>query len=962
MSVVNTSKNKMNWENTSSSIIAKTVANILNRKNNWENTIKSCIATVATRNESITAVANISKNHMKHGHLSAKDVRNLSKPKNQRENTHVITVEKVSKNHNKRNQTIVKNVKKNLIFKNLHKNMCAATNKGKISSKITSGGNQKINQKISPKFNWSNSIKKSSHPKISSITIKSSHPNIIWKVNWSSGLAWSTNPEVNRNVNWSQTLKIRKPVNWSNNTRISPVNWSNKTRITPVNWSMKIRISPVNWSITSRISPVNWSINSLIFPVNTWSTGPPINWSTTSESAQPVVILWSVENKIRNNLIKSRNGNNLKVKSMKVVHWNLGSRLWINKTVEIQHLVDEYSPDLAIISEANLFLKHSNEQRHIEGYDIIVTKGFEHFGVSRLVVLAKEGMNVQTDDNLMDSQVASIWMKFASAENRKKLIIGAIYREHRLIGPLAPIGSETDSQQKIRWKRFTEQWRRASTGADVFVIGDTNIDLEKWNNPDQAVAPLVEILKTDIQTLGFSQIVEGITRSWPYTEDSAIDQVWTNSVNRVLQWSNLTRGVADHNLIVLIIRLRGHNIRPTEIVKRCWSKVNQEDYRDEVSKIDWSQIYKIKNPDLAYEYLESNLNNILDKMAPNKIIQIRKKYRNWVKQETKDKIKERETARNVARESKSEIDWQSYKVLRNLCTKMTNDDRKNYFKELYKEKENVKDIKSIYKITKQQLGWTTSGPPTALENEGKIIKKTKEIADCLIKHFKDKIEKIKNNLTENNDDPLETLQKAMDNWGDGKQRRPKFRMRDSTISETMDAMKKLGNNTAQGHDKLDAIAINAAASILAHPINHITNMSIQNGKFCNKWRIGKLIPLYKGRPNNPLSPTGYRPISILPVISKLVESQIQVQLLKFMEDTGQINPNTHAYRTLHGTTTAMLEISEELFEAADRKDIASIMTIDQTAAFDCVQPEILMSENSVSIIFPNTPLNGSPVI
>ena len=197
----------------------------------------------------------------------------------------------------------------------------------------------------------------------------------------------------------------------------------------------------------------------------------------------------------------------------------------------------------------------------------------ECFGVSRLVILYKDGMNVQLEDKLMESQVASIWMKFPGTGNRKKLIVGAIYREHRLIGPLAPVGSETDLQQKTRWKKFTEQWKKASIGANVFVVGDTNIDLVKWDNPEQTVATLVEMIKTDIETLGYSQVVEGVTRSWPYTADSAIYQVWTNSGNRILQCMNITRGVADHNLIVLIIRLSGQTNRPTEMIKRCSSKV-----------------------------------------------------------------------------------------------------------------------------------------------------------------------------------------------------------------------------------------------------------------------------------------------------------------------------------------------------------------------------------------------------
>ena len=71
----------------------------------------------------------------------------------------------------------------------------------------------------------------------------------------------------------------------------------------------------------------------------------------------------------------------------------------------------------------------------------------------------------------------------------------------------------------------------------------------------------------------------------------------------------------------------------------------------------------------------------------------------------------------------------------------------------------VRDIKSIYRRTKQQLGWSSTGPPTALEIEGNFLTKPKEIADRMIDHFKEKIEKLKRNLTVNNDNPLKILQR-----------------------------------------------------------------------------------------------------------------------------------------------------------------------------------------------------------
>ena len=64
-------------------------------------------------------------------------------------------------------------------------------------------------------------------------------------------------------------------------------------------------------------------------------------------------------------------------------------------------------------------------------------------------------------------------------------------------------------------------------------------------------------------------------------------------------------------------------------------------------------------------------------------------------------------------------------------------------------------------------------------------------------------------------------------------------------------------------------------------------------------------------------------------------------MLTFFESTNQINRNHHAYHKLHNTTTAILEISEEELEAADDNKIAQIMMIDESAAFDCVNHNIL---------------------
>ena len=135
-------------------------------------------------------------------------------------------------------------------------------------------------------------------------------------------------------------------------------------------------------------------------------------------------------------------------------------------------MVDEFTPDLAYISEANLFNNVELYQQEIQGYEIVTTKGMQSLGYSRLVLLIRTGLSVTILDNLMEDQVASIWVRISS-RGRKTQIIGGVYREHRLLlqGEINNTGEE--ALQTLRWKAFLSQWRRASLMCSkCHVIGD----------------------------------------------------------------------------------------------------------------------------------------------------------------------------------------------------------------------------------------------------------------------------------------------------------------------------------------------------------------------------------------------------------------------------------------------------------------------------------------------------------
>ena len=224
--------------------------------------------------------------------------------------------------------------------------------------------------------------------------------------------------------------------------------------------------------------------------------------------------------KDRNKLIKSQNGNGTSRKSLTVIHWNMGSKYWQRKQVEAEAVTQQYNPDLLIISEANMLNELSDLEKNLPGYSLLLPLTVETQKVARLVMFVKEGVNVTLVKEYMDTEVTAIWVK-CSGRGRKPVLVAGVYREHKFLFHGPETGS--DRAQNSRWYKFVDSWKAASTNKDVLVIGDFNLDYERWAIPDNCHKKMVDKVKHDIETSGFQQLVHEITRTWPGQPDS----IWT---------------------------------------------------------------------------------------------------------------------------------------------------------------------------------------------------------------------------------------------------------------------------------------------------------------------------------------------------------------------------------------------------------------------------------------------------
>ena len=647
---------------------------------------------------------------------------------------------------------------------------------------------------------------------------------------------------------------------------------------------------------------------------------------------------WSQDRKLRNRSIKSKNGNR---NSMNVLHWNAGKSQWIRQLDELNCLILAHQPDLLFVSEAGLYSHNLDFETHVPGYSIISSKTLAAHGYSRMNLLVKEGIIVKVLKNLMHDDIASIWLGVQIPGGRKFKLCG-IYREHKILNGQQPNPTEVPAAVDNRWRLFLRQCVAATAGgAEVIITGDVNLDFLKWDTPEIRHSTMVEETKQELETLGFSQQVRGPTRFWPNHTSSLLDQTWTNQPGRLHTVENLPWAASDHNIVRTVVRTKNPPLLQHPTKKRSMKNFNPVHYKQQLANIDWTQLYSIQDVNLANHHFQEKVLQVLDSMAPLKCIQNRRNYRSWVKDATKSLMEARNLARHTASLTKTNQDWNIYKELRNLCSRQVKSDKKEHLDNLYTKYNQEVNTRNTFKLTKELLGWNSPKTPATLKNaDGSIITAPLLIANKQVSYFSDKVSNIIRNLPNTNHDPLTTLRNAMNAWN-FKNDRTIMKLKKVNSSEVLERIKTMGSSTAYGHDTLDSMAIKTGAQELYIPITYIVNISISTSTFANTWKIARIIPLHKGKHLDKQLTSSYRPISLLPIVSKIVEHCVQKQVLDFMEKSRQFNRNSHAYRRLHSTTTAYLQLTDLVAEYSDKNLITVAMAVDETAAFDCVEFETL---------------------
>ena len=152
-------------------------------------------------------------------------------------------------------------------------------------------------------------------------------------------------------------------------------------------------------------------------------------------------------------------------------------------------------------------------------------------------------------------------------------------------------------------------------------------------------------------------------------------------------------------------------------------------------------------------------------------------------------------------------------------------------------------------------------------------------------------------------------------------------------------LKEFKSKTSTGHDDLSMKLLKGIISSISKPLTLIINQSFATGIFPDRLKIAKVLPLFKKGENSLLD--NYRPISILPALSKLFEKVVYKQLYAYFVSKKLFYKSQHGFKTLHSTETAALEFVDKILSCLDSGKLPISIYLDLSKAFDTLDHDIL---------------------
>ena len=240
--------------------------------------------------------------------------------------------------------------------------------------------------------------------------------------------------------------------------------------------------------------------------------------------------------------------------------------------------------------------------------------------------------------------------------------------------------------------------------------------------------------------------------------------------------------------------------------------------------------------------------------------------------------------------------------------------------------------KSINEVLSKKGNKNTS--PTSLNVNGNEITNTSEIANTFNTFFTNIGNELANKINYSGTKDFTYYLRNRQNQ--------KFTLNEVNEQTVTRIIVNLPAKNSCGYDDISSIFLKRITTSIIKPLTIVINQVLNNGIFPDKLKIAKVVPIFKS--GDCALTNNYRPISLLPVISKVIEKIIYTQLSLYFESNKLFSDSQYGFRPNRSTEQATRELTDRIISAMDNNDVPIGIFLDLSKAFDTIDHAILLSK------------------
>ena len=434
---------------------------------------------------------------------------------------------------------------------------------------------------------------------------------------------------------------------------------------------------------------------------------------------------------------------------------------------------------------------------------------------------------------------------------------------------------------------------------------------------------------------------------------SSIDVMLTNRKDSFQNSMAIETGLSDHHKMTITVLKRYFKKKdPISINYRNYKEFDEIQFRNDLL----SQLELFERENMDYDIFKDIFMTVLDKHAPMKNKMVRANNAPFMNKILSKAFMHRSKLKNNYNKNPTEENKILYKRQRNFSVNLLRKEKKKYYNNLdmkifQDNKKFWQTIKPLFSDKQHDIKRNI----VIVENNS-VISDNKEVAEKFNTFFIEAVDSLNiepfNSPNYNNSD-LECDHDNIDIIINRYKTHPsiqaikentiitnKFEFVDVTSDNIEMEIKKLDPKKASMQNDIPTKILIGSNDIVCNYLSSIYNNSKKDHSYPSSLKVADVTPIHKAKERILLK--NYRPVSLIPIISKLYERNMYNQIITYMENF--LSPYLFGYRKGHSTEQCLFIMIEMWKKALDNKKVAGAILTDLSKAFDCLSHDLLIAK------------------